>query len=273
MSAAAPPKPKSEPKQQQLGSNSSLSFADPQPREHLAILLYGPTGAGKSVAAAGAPGPIVYCNADGPGALRYARRATSSELLELAVDGRRPLDELALELRDGKLPEVGTVVLDSLGRIYDVVLDEIAHGGKPSLPHRLDANTYIERYVLQLLELPVHLVLVAHDNPVVVTGSEEDGTQSIELYPHTGTNNPSLAKKLMRPLDIVAYCARRTVKDEKSNETREEFVAQTVNAKGRHGKDRTDVLPAVAPLDLQAWITDIHAAYQPVSPKSQEEKN
>lgn len=242
----------------------SLQFARPEPRRHLAIMLYGPPGTGKTVAAASAPGPIVYANADGPGALRYARRKhPATELLELPIGGKRPLEELFVELRDGKLDGVQTIVLDSLGRIYDVVLDEIAKGGKPTLPERGDANTFLERYVLALLELPVHLVLVAHDNPVVVAGSEEDGTQTVELYPHTGTNNPGLAKKLMRPLDIVAYCGRRVATSEESGEEIEEFLGQTFNAAGRHAKDRTDVVGRFAPLDLTDWIGRVNAAYFP----------
>lgn len=239
--------------------NSTLEFVDAEPRDHLSMLLYGPSGEGKTVAAASAPGPIVYCNADGPGALRFARRHhAGKEILELPITGKRPLEHLFVEIRD-RTVEPKTVVLDSLGRIYDVVLSEIARGGKPTLPNYQEAGVFIERYVLALLEQPVHLVLVAHDNPVVVAGSEEEGTQQIELFPHTGTNNPGLAKKLMRPLDVVAYCGRVVTKE--GEEEREQFLAQTFKAGGRHAKDRTDVIGRFAPLDLTDWIERVQAAY------------
>lgn len=239
---------------------TSLQFAEPLPRQHLSILLFGPSGEGKTVAAASAPGPIIYCNADGPGALRFARRHHEGKgLLELPITGKTPLEQLYVELRSGEFDEVQTVVLDSLGRIYDVVLDEIARGGKPTLPQRGDANTFLERYVLALLELPVNVVLVAHDNPVVVSGKEEDGTAEIELFPHTGTNNPGLAKKLMRPLDVVAYCGRRLVGE--GDEQHEEFLAQTFKAGGRHAKDRTDVIGHFAQLDLTDWVERVQAEY------------
>jgi hypothetical protein len=149
-----------------------------------------------------------------------------------------------------------------------VILDEIAHGGKPTLPQRGDANTFIERYVLSLLEMPVHVVLVAHDNPVVISGKEEDGTQEIELFPHTGTGNPALAKKLMRPLDIVAYCGRQVEEDEDGTQ-RETFLAQTVKRGGRNAKDRTDVVGEFAPLNLTDWIERVRAEYANTNEKKE----
>lgn len=252
---------------------TSLTFADPEPRANLSILLYGPSGIGKTTAACTSPGPIIYCNADGPGALRFARKnATGKEIMELPlgakkveVDDRwvpvvRPvLEQLFIELRSGDLKGLGTIVLDSLGRIYDLLLDEHARGLKPTLPQRGDVNTFLERFVLSLLEQPVNLVLVAHDNPVVVSGKEEDGTQEVELFPHTGTNNPGLAKKLMRPLDVVAYCGR--VIEGEGDEQTEKFIGQTFNAGGRHAKDRTDVIGHFAELDITDWIERVNETY------------
>jgi AAA domain len=253
-----------------------LEFIEPKPWPWLSVLLYGPIGEGKSTAAASAPGPIVYCNADGPGALLSARkRHAGTEILELPIDGRRPLNELYVALRDNELEGVQTVVLDSLGRIYDVVLNDIAgldergKQRKPSLPNRDDANTYIERYVLSLLEMPVHLALVAHDNAVVVTGSEEHGTAEVELFPFTGVGNAKLARKLMRPLHVVAYCGRRMVRNDDGTE-REQFLGQVIKAGGRHAKDRTDVIGAradgdvprgFAELDLTAWVERFRKEY------------
>lgn len=241
---------------------TSLQFADAKPREHLGVLLYGPEGCGKSTGAASAPGPIIYANADRPGAIRFARRLHPDKgILELPVDSRRPLEDLFVALRDREFPDVQTVVLDSLGRIYDVVLADIAvNDKKPTLPERGDANVWIERYVLALLELNVHVVLVAHDNPVVTSGNEEQGTAEIELFPFTGTGNPNLAKKIMRALDIVAYCGRRTV--EEGDEEREEFIAQLYAAGGRRAKETTGVLERVEPLDLTDWIGRVNAVYQ-----------
>lgn len=261
-----------------IRGQSALDFADQQPRDHLSILLYGASGEGKSVGACSAPGPIIVANADGPGALRFARRHhRGKDIRELKVSGRKELDTLYLELRDGVHSDVETFVLDSFGRIYDLVLADLAgidehnRPRKPTLPQRGDVNTYLERYVLALLELPIHVVIVAHDNPVVVSGNQEDGTAEIELFPFTGTNNPALAKKLMRPLDVVGYCGRMTVGE--GDEQAEQFVAQVFKAGGRHAKDRTGVLGQFPELDLSAWVEKVAAAYAvPSSPAADKEK-
>jgi hypothetical protein len=264
---------------------TGLQFASSQPRRHLGILLYGQEGCGKSTGALTAPGPLVYCNADRPGAIRFGRRLYSQKaILELPVDGRVPLEALYIALRGHEYDEVQTVVIDSLGRLYDVVLAEIAKDDRhPTLPERGDANTWIERYVLALLDLNVHVVLVAHDNPVVVSGSEEKGTAEIELFPFTGTNSAGLAKKIMRALDIVAYCGRRdlteeravafqqTAKDGKALssavdlERGEEFVAQLYVAGGRRVKETTGVLGRVELLDIGDWVERINNVYLPTN--------
>ena len=45
--------------------------------EHFNVLLYGPPGTGKTTAAATAPGPIVWINLEGTGAMAYARRVAA----------------------------------------------------------------------------------------------------------------------------------------------------------------------------------------------------
>jgi hypothetical protein len=228
----------------------TLTFEDPTPRTELSILLYGPGGIGKTVAATSAPEPILYLNADGPNALRYARiKHYGRDIRELKVTGRDTIEQAYLYALD---PESGvkSVVWDSLGRIYDLVLADLAKDDKhPTLPERQDVNTFLERHILALLELPVHTVLVAHDNPVVVAGNEDEGG-TYELFPFCGTSKPTLAKKIMRPLDIVGYCGR--IEPENDGE-KPRFVAQLFFGGGRHGKDRTDVIGPVADLDLAAW--------------------
>lgn len=254
-----------------------LEFAEANPRKHLSVLLYGPEGCGKSVAAVSAPGPMVYVNADRPGATRFARRKFPDKgILELPVNlerGWAPMEHLFLALRDGELADVETVVIDSLGRLYDVCLADLAKDDKhPTLPERGDANTKIERYILALLEFPINVVLVAHDNPVKVSGNEEQGTDVLELFPFTGTGNPNLAKKIMRALDIVAYCGRRPIPDDTEpadsvavdKERRYEYMAQLFAAGGRRAKETTGVLGDAELLDLSDWAERITTAYSDI---------
>lgn len=228
----------------------TLMFEDTAPRTQLGILLYGPGGIGKTVAAASAPDPILYLNADGPGALRFARQKHyGRQIREHKVTGRKSLDDAYVYLAEGG-DGTQTVVLDSMGRIYDVVLASIARDDRHfTLPEHGDAQTIIERFVLALLELPVHTVLVAHDNPVVVAGNDGEGG-TFELFPFCGTSKPTLAKKIMRPLDIVGYCGRI---DPETEDEKPRYVAQLYPGGGRHGKDRTDVIGPVADLNLTAW--------------------
>lgn len=250
--------------------------------QRISVLLYGPKGVGKSAAAASAPSPIVYGNADAPGRLRYARRHhkhTTETLREVRIVGRKTpkdpptarntLENLYLYVADGN--DVQTVVLDPLGRIFDLVLDDFG-GQRPTLPDRGDAGVWMERYVGALLELPVNLVLVAHDLGYKVA-TTEGGDDTFEIFPFCGSkSNPGLAKNLMRPLDVVAHCG--VVKTETATElfpagTR---VAQLFHGGGRQGADGLGVLGEVAELDLSAWVEANRAAGAPSSNGSSKKK-
>ncbi len=246
----------------------TIEFESAELRPELGILLYGAEGVGKSTAAASAPGPVVYINVDRPGGIQFARRhRPDQEIRELRADGRKKLEDAYLYLRDGG-DGARSVVVDSLGRLYDVILADIAKDDRhPTLPERGDTNTWIERYVLALLELPVNVVLVAHDNPVKVGGNDEDGTATHELFPFTGTNNATLAKKLMRALDVVGYCGRV---EPQGDDEEVRFVAQLFTGGNRRGKDSTDVIGPVADLDLAAWVERNRAAQAAaINPKEQ----
>ena len=236
----------------------TLTFENPAPKVQFATLLYGPPGTGKSVGAASAPDPILYLNADRPNALRFARQHNKDrQINEVKVTGRESIEQAFLHARDEK-NDIKTVVWDSLGRIYDLVLADLAKDDKhPSLPERGDANTFIERHILALLELPVHVVLVAHDLPIVVAGNEDEGG-TYETVPFTGTKNPALGKKIMRAVDVVGYCGR-VESDEKGGPAR--YVAQLYPAGGRHGKDGTAVLGDIADLDLAGWAHLVSVAF------------
>lgn len=250
----------------------TLTFVDDaqiaQIDQRISVLLYGPKGVGKTTGAASAPGPIVYGNADAPGRLRYARRQHyGKDIREVRIMGRptpkdpptarKTLEDLFLYVRDN--PDVQTVVLDPLARIHDLVLDDIG-GQRPTLQDRGDSGQWLERYVGALLELPVNLVLVAHDlGYKVATG--DGGDEVFEIFPFCGSkSNPGLAKNLMRPLDVVAFCG--VIKPETETELFPSgtHVAQLFHGGGRQGADGLGVLGDVAVLDLSAWVAANAAA-------------
>lgn len=257
----------------------TLTFVDEaqtaQTMEHISAILYGPKGVGKSTAAASAPGPIVYVNADAPGRLRYARRHhPGKDIREVRLrarltpqaqpTARTALGEAYLYVQDGN--GVETIVLDPLGRIYDLVLDDIG-GQHPTLQNHMDAQTYMDRYVGSLLELPVNVILVAHDHGYKVA-TTESGEDVFEIFPFCGSgSNPALAKKLLRPVDVVGYCGvipdGATSDDGFAPGTR---VAQLFHGGGRQGADGLGVLGQWAELDLSAWIVANAAADAPAEP-------
>lgn len=234
----------------------------------ISAILYGPEKSGKSTGAASAPGPILYLNGDAPSRLRYARRSNpDKDIREVRIRPRPPegqataiatLNDVVLYASD-PANGIKTVVADPIGRIYACVLDEYG-GRKPQIQHHGEAQAHMERFVLALLELPVHVVLVAHDHPYTM-GTNEEGSEIKELLPFCGSSsNPALAKNLMRPVDVIAYCGFRDKDDDGNELPKREHVAQLFSAGGRRAGDGLGVLGDVRALDLTEWVALNEAA-------------
>lgn len=230
---------------------SPLEFVKPSVAEPtLNILLYGPPGTGKSVGAASAPGPVLVLNAEGQGGLRKAREVHGADKVrEVAVTGKAVLDEAYLYLRERKGAEK-TVVVDTVGEVYRVLLEELG-GDRPSLQNYGDVNTTIERFVRALRDLAINVVLVCHEELVT------DGTTG-ETMRQPVTGGKKLPGQLMAQVDVVAYTGV-VIHDEGEPE----YVAQVVAAAGRHGKDRSGRLGSVLPVDLSVWVATATAVELP----------
>lgn len=222
------------------------------------ILLYGPSGCGKSTAAASAPSPILYLNADGPDALRYPRRRFGHDKFkEIPIAGAASMNAALLLLRE---PDHGirTVVLDTLSSIYTVLLEEKAGGGRPSLPMHGDVGVAIERFVREVRDMPVNMILLAQDLPLT-----DEASGVIERLPYTGTKNPAAGTRLIENMTIVGFCGRHQPQDG----GKPRYMATLIDMPGRRGKDRTDSLGAARVLDLSEWIA---TAAAPVTVEIQE---
>lgn len=241
-----------------------LQFTDPTARRPvLNMFLYGPPGSGKTTGALSAPGPVLYVNAEGGNAAMFGRRLhANTEIREVVVESGDTLNEALLYLRGDS--DVQTVVLDSLGAIFQSVLEGYTGGAKPTLPQYGDTTTALERFCRALRDLPVNLVLVAHEQAVK---DEESG--QFEHLPYTGTNNPALGVKLMAQADIVGFTGRTEADDDHPTAR---YIAQLIPAGGRRGKDRTGLLGQFPELDLTDWINTYTQAIKPATPAAKREK-
>lgn len=206
----------------------------------LNILLYGPGGTGKTVNACSAPGPILVGNAEGESALRFARGKWGDEKIhEKAITCAKDLDDIFVHVREGCEEE--TLVIDSVGEVYQRLVEELAGSGRATLQHYGDVNTKIERFVRAIKDLPINVVLIAHEQ------LDEDDGASIK---RPATGGKKLPEKLVAAVDVVGYCAVIPEADDKPRR----YVAQLVEANGRRAKDRSGALGKTRDVDLSEWI-------------------
>lgn len=206
------------------------------------IVLYGPPKIGKTVAACSAPGPILHVNAEGPDSIAFSvKHFGEDKIRSAAFRGRADLTAVAEYLRgDGQ--DVKTVVLDTIGSIYTLLLDK-ERARDPR--HRYQAvNEALKGHLTYLFNAPVNVVVVAHEQLV----ENGDFTESKPLIP-----GRQVGPHVEQHATIVGYCA--VVVDKNDEERR---VAQLIPGKGRTGGDRTGFLGAIRELDLTEWIETIH---------------
>lgn len=220
----------------------SLDFVQPKDlAPTLNFLLFGPGGTGKTVNACSAPGPILVGNAEGESALRFARGMWGDEKIhEVEITGAKVLDDIYLHFAKGDAVEK-TLVIDSMGEVYQKLLDELAGGGRASLQNYGDVNTKIERFVRAVRDLPINVVLIAHEQV-----DDEDGV--VTRRPATG--GKKLPEKVVAAVDVVGYCG--VVPATEDRPTR--YMAQLVEHAGRRAKDRTGGLGDSRDVDISEWI-------------------
>lgn len=158
--------------------------------DRVKLLIYGPSGAGKTVSAVSFPYPQLYLDTDGKvdSAARYYRndpeRLKNIDVRQLSGDlGGDSIGELNKIIRDELIPQqragkmiYKTLVLDSLTTFSSQVLNHIirtnpgvkrvssAQGVQPQLVDYGILRREFQRLIPGLLSLPMNVVMVGHVN-------------------------------------------------------------------------------------------------------------
>ena len=205
------------------------------------VLLYGPPGTGKTTAAATAPGPIVWVNLEGAGAMAYARRVAAERGTELLEMQLRPDEDPRDRLRDAVIyaqgHEVGTVVVDTWGKVRGQLARAIG-GDSPSLPEWGMIGKELRTILQTLRDLPVNVVLICHEEI-------KDDEGAVLIQPEIGGRSTAEA---MAEVDILGYTG---VVEE---DGQRKFMARLVDGNGRRAKDRSGALGTHRELDLSEWL-------------------
>lgn len=234
-----------------------LAFVQaPAAPETFNILLYGPPKSGKSTAAATAPGPILWVNAEGPGALGYARltAAKRGTVIHEVQIGRR--DDARVVLRAvlehvvrGVDPKPATVVVDTLAKVRDSLVRLLVTRQKDSRTQYGEVNRILTEFISMLRDADVNLILLAHEDV-----KDEDGERIVQ--PLIGG---ALTQFAPGEVDVLGYTAVMT--DQETGDER--YVAQLREGKGRRAGDRSGGLGTVRDLDLTEWLATYAAALTP----------
>ena len=211
------------------------------------VLLYGPPGTGKTTAAATAPGPIVWVNLEGTGAMSYARRLAAERGTELLEMQLRPDEDPRERLRQAvhycRTNQPGTLVIDTWGKVRGQLAQAIG-GDSPSLPEWGMIGKELRTILQTLRDMPVNVVLICHE---AIT--EEDG--AVIIQPEIGGRSTGEA---MAEVDIVGYTG---IVEEDGKRV---YMARLIDGNGRRAKDRSGALGTHRELDLSEWLETFKAA-------------
>jgi hypothetical protein len=232
----------------------------PAAPETFNVLAYGRPGSGKSTAAATMPGPILWINAEGAGALSNARKVAAdrgTRIDELRVDRTPDVRGLLNEVWQYVDKATGdaaprTVVIDTVGELRELLIKQLVkQGSTNSLQQYGQVATTLREFLIRLRNRDsVNLVILAH--------AEIDGDDGArEIRPQVGGK---LTEQVPGWCDVVTYCGVERTKDEIR------YMGLLVETAGRTAKDRSASLGDTRPLDLGEWLSVYRDGLTPAAP-------
>lgn len=235
---------------------TGLLFVDAPPApEKMNVLLYGPPKAGKSTGAATAPGPILWVNLEGAGALGYARKiaaARGTVIREVRIgegeDARVIMHHVVEHLKSPAGQEIRTVVIDTVGKLRDALIWMIVEpNSRNSLQQYGEVAKIIEKITRTLRDMPQNLVLLAHED---IDNTSDDRI----VRPQIGGKT---TEKVLAEVDVIAYVGAVEV------DGHVRYMGQLVQGRGRRAGDRSGGLGNTRQLDLTEWLAAYSAALTP----------
>ncbi len=260
------------------------------------VLLFGKPKSGKSTAAATAPGPILWVNAEGPGALGYARktaaqRGTVIHEVQIGNQATTPnpsavLDQVYLHVRKGGVPAVqtdvdyvkegksvaarcfraGRVKMRDIGVVKagKVISSETEKKVRDALIRQLvvkNSKNSLQQYG-DVSDKLAGFIAAMRDLPVnlvlLAHVDMTDGEDGRVVDPLIGGK---LTEKVPGEVDVVSYTMM--VPDEDGTRR---YYGQLVEGRGRTCGDRSGGLAAdgsLRELDLTEWLGVYRAALTP----------
>lgn len=220
------------------------------------VVLWAEPGAGKSVAAASAPTPILALSADRPSAYRFARKhhgLSDSDLREVRYEGPQTLAAVYQYLSGEN--DIRTVIVDPVGNIYDQLAEvaPIVNRGDGPGPDYQWVNKKLLGFIKSLRRFDVNVVLVAHEK--LNDGKKGDG----KMYPHLGGG--TLINKTLAEMDIVAHIER--VSSSEGGEETVRWAGQIQPVRNLVTKDGTGSLGDRRIADLTRWFEVANEALAP----------
>jgi len=226
-----------------------LEFVEPGADATLNVMLYGAPKTGKTMAAASAPGPILYINADRPNALRMARAKYGEAIFEVKFTGLQTMIDVTNELIENS-DKWGSVVVDTVGELYTKLVDDLSGRAlRASLPLRGDAGVHLERFLRQLCDFPVNAVFVAHEYLV-----EDDEQAERVPFVTSKSGSSAFAGKLAGMVDVIGYAG---VVFSDAEDEPNKYLAQLIPANGRRGGSRFASLGKAREMDISEWIEQV----------------